>query len=181
MVMKHKQNVRLLRPSLELQSEFMDMVHDFVTAGEGEKEFECQHALKDTAKYINDCHNWEKGKNLPDGWVSESAFWLIRDDNVILGTSYLRHTLNDKLRIFGGNIGYKIRPGQRRKGYGTAILKLTITKAKLFGLKRVLITCDDDNIASAKIIEKNGGILKDKCYREPLGSKLTRRYWIELD
>jgi predicted acetyltransferase len=179
MTIKRKQNFKLIKPSFKLQAEFMDMVHDFVAAGEGEKEFECRHALENVTKYINDCHGWEKGKDLPDGWVSESAFWLIRDDNVILGTSYLRHKLNDNLRKLGGHIGYRIRPSQRRKGYGTAILKLTIAKARLFGLKRALVTCDEDNFASAKIIEKNGGVLKDKFDRNEPG-KLTRRYWIDL-
>ena len=53
------------------------------------------------------------------------------------------------------------------------ILKLTLAEAKRLGLKRV------DNVASAKIIERNAGILKDKCDRGELG-KLTRRYWVDL-
>jgi predicted acetyltransferase len=171
--------VKLIKPCLELQAEFMDMVQDFVKVGESDKEFECRRALENFAAYVQDCLDWDKGKALPADWVPMSTFWLIRNDNVILGVSSLRHKLNKNLRVFGGNIGYKIRPGQRQKGYGSLILKLTIAKAKLLGLKRVLITCDDDNVASAKIIEKNGGVLKDKCDRAGPG-KLTRRYWIDL-
>ena len=176
---KAKHTVRLIKPALKLEIEYMDMVQDFVKAGESQREFECRCALEDFAKYVQDCLDWEKGKALPDGWVAMSTFWLIHKDNVILGVSTLRHKLNDALRVFGGNIGYKIRPGRRRMGYGTMILKLTLAEAKRLGLKRVLITCDDDNVASAKIIERNSGALEDKCDRGEPG-KLTRRYWIDL-
>ena len=157
----------------------MDFVQDFVNAGEHKHHLELQFALDDFPAYVRNSRKWVKGIDLPDRWVPYSQFWLIRDDNVILGVSGLRHKLNKALRFFGGNIGYKIRPAQRRNGYGTTILKLTLNKAKLLGLSRVLITCDDDNVASAKIIEANGGVLKDKTDRHEPG-KLTRRYWIKL-
>jgi predicted acetyltransferase len=80
----------------------------------------------------------------------------------------------------GGHIDYGIRPKERNKGFGTLILKLTLEKARQIGLKRVLLTCDDDNLASARVIEKNGGILQDKILNE--GHKVpTRRYWIDLE
>jgi predicted acetyltransferase len=157
----------------------MNMVDEFLTAGEG-KDWNIEHAAKDFAGFVQQRLDWKKGHNLPDGWVPFSTFWLIRSDNVILGTSSLRHRLNDKLRKLGGHIGYQIRPSQRRKGYGTMILRLTLIKARQLGLKRVLVTCDDDNDSSTKIIERNGGILRDKCDRNETG-KLTRRYWIDLD
>ena len=57
----------------------------------------------------------------------------------------------------GGHIGYNIRPTERKKGYGTAILSLTLAKARGLGLKEVIVTCDSDNVGSLVIIEKNGG------------------------
>ena len=180
MKIKRKHNIRLVKPSLELQSEYMEMVREFVSAGEVMDHKELQLALEDFPAYVNNCVKWERGIDLPDKWVPSSTFCLIRDDNVILGTSSLRYKLTDKLRLFGGHIGYKIRPAQRRKGYGTEILKLTLIEAGRLGFMRFLVTCDDDNIASAKIIEKNGGILHDKCDRGDLG-KLTRRYWVDLN
>ena len=112
MKIKGKQNLRLIKPSLGLQAKYMDMVQDFVKAGESQREFECRRALEDFAEYVQDCRNWEKGSALPAGWFAMSTFWLIHKDNVILGVSTLRHKLNDALRVFGGNIGYKIRPGR---------------------------------------------------------------------
>jgi len=77
-----------------------------------------------------------------------------------------------------GIIGYYIRPSQRRKGYGSLILALSLDKAKQLGLKKVLVTCNDDNVASIKIIERNGGKLADKV-KAGFSKVLTRRYWIE--
>jgi predicted acetyltransferase len=170
--------VKLIEPCLELETEYMDMANEFLAAGDS-RDWEIEHAVGNFAGFVQQRLDWKKGLNLPDGWVPASTFWLIRGDNVILGTSSLRHKLNDKLQKLGGHIGYQIRPSQRKKGYGTMILRLTLIKAKQLGLERVLVTCDDDNDFSAKIIERNGGILRDKCDRNGPG-KLTRRYWIDL-
>ncbi len=123
--------------------------------------------------------DWKQGKQLPEGWVPCSTLYLIRDDGMILGKSSLRHELNDFLEKIGGHIGYIIRPDQRQKGYGTEMLKLTFEKAKELGLERILVTCDEDNIASAKIIERNGGVLKDR-YQEDEKAVPKRRYWTTL-
>jgi predicted acetyltransferase len=72
-----------------------------------------------------------------------------------------------------------VRPSQQNKGYGTQILRLALEKARGLGIERVLVTCDDGNIPSAHIIEKNGGKLADKVKTE-YAENLVRRYWIEL-
>ena len=82
------------------------------------------------------------------------------------------------MMIEGGNIGYAIRPSERRKGFGTLILRLTLEKAKNIGLTRVLVTCDADNVASRKIIERNGGVLAGQVVSEHTG-KLVMRYFID--
>lgn len=123
--------------------------------------------------------DWKQGEQLPQGWVCSTVYYLVHDDGTILGKSSLRHSLNDFLRTIGGHIGYLIRPDQRRKGYGTAILRLTLERARQLGLERVLVTCDEDNPASAKIIETNGGLLAD-VYQNAEMTVPKRRYWIEL-
>lgn len=117
-----------------------------------------------------------KGKSLPDFWPQSSTFWLI-DNNKFVGHSNLRHTLTKKLKNYGGNIGYYIRPTARQKGYGTKILELSLKKAKKIGLKKVLITCTETNIPPQKIIEKNGGKLINKVQTE---DGLIRRYNIDI-
>jgi predicted acetyltransferase len=122
---------------------------------------------------------WKTGKRLPADWVPASTFFLL-GDGIFLGRVSIRHQLNDFLKTYGGHIGYYIRADERGKGYGSEILRLALDEARRLGLARVLVTCDDEgNPASARIIEKNGGILADKVQNEGQPC-LTRRYWIEL-
>lgn len=110
------------------------------------------------------------------GLAPASCFWLISADQRYLGDVDIRHHLNESLRRYGGHIGYKIRPSERRKGYGTLICRLGIEQARKRQIGDILITCDDDNIGSCKIIEANGGVLRDKI--DNGRGVLTRRYWI---
>ncbi len=125
--------------------------------------------------------NARHGKYLPLGWVSCTYLWFVRRDNFI-GEISIRHDLTDSLIRFGGNIGYRIHPEQRKKGYGVKMLNLTLEYIReIFDFKKVLITCDDGNMASIKVIEKNGGILQDKITNYIDGEeKITRRYWVDV-
>lgn len=110
------------------------------------------------------------------GMVPASRFWLIIDGGGYIGDVDIRHCLNESLKRFGGHIGYKIRPSFRQRGCGALICKLGIEQARLLGIGDILITCDDDNIGSYKIIEANGGVLRDRI--DNGRGVLTRRYWI---
>ena len=124
--------------------------------------------------------NRDKDK-LPKEYVPSYDYFLV-DDDTFLGVIMIRVSLTDDLLKFGGNIGYGIRPYYWRQGYGTKLLELGLIKAKdLIDSDKVLITCDDDNIGSYSIIEKNGGILEDKVMNREMDEEfLTRRYWIKL-
>lgn len=76
------------------------------------------------------------------------------ESQVFLGKISIRHRLTDALLRYGGHIGYGIRYSQWNKGYGTLLLKLALEKAGEMGIHEVLTTCDDDNAASAKVMEK---------------------------
>ena len=89
----------------------------------------------------------------------------------------LRPRLTEKLEDRGGHIGFAVRPSERGKGYATLMLKLVLEKAKQLGLRRVLVTCDKDNLASARVIQKNGGQLNTESISKQFG-KMTQRYWI---
>lgn len=125
-------------------------------------------------RYLDDAD----GKNLPKDRVAASMFWLI-DDEEVIGRVHIRHYLNDKLRTYGGHIGYYIIPSKRGLGYGKKILELGLQEAKKLNITRVLVTCYDDNIASVKIIEACGGKLENKIEQER-SNQLIRRYWIEV-
>ncbi len=133
---------------------------------------------KDFASLVKLSADRARGVNLPDGFVPDSIFWLVRGERII-GTVSLRHELTDYLRQFGGHIGYTIRPSQRGKGLATVMLKLTLEKARSMGIGRALVTCDKENIGSASVIQKNGGLLESEGL-DPTDGKIMQRYWIDL-
>lgn len=164
----------LIEPTEELAPELLSMAEEYRAAGEDRY----SDAAEDTDSYFRGLRKYARGTNLPPGHVRSSTFWLVSGRRII-GVSRLRHRLSPELEREGGHVGYDIRPAERRKGYGTLILELTLAKARDIGLDRVLLTCDADNVASAKIIEKNGGRLAGQSVSTRSGKQISQ-YWIEL-
>jgi len=168
--------MQLLKPTKKYAESWWQAVREFEV--EKRKVFwDTPHTPTNIDEYIQRTEDNSQGKNIPDWIVPGTTYWLIDNDKYI-GHVYIRHKLNDKLEKEGGHIGYAIRPTERKKGYGRIILELAIPKAKEIGLQKVLITCDEKNVASAKIIEKNGGTLHDKI---KVNDKLVRRYWLNVE
>ncbi len=134
----------------------------------------------DKVDVIKKSENFRYAIDLPEGFVPQITYWLVQNDE-FLGQIGFRPKINDFLFNYGGHIGYFVKYSKWNKGYGTKMLSMVLEKAKKLGLKKVLITCDDNNIGSSKVIEKNGGILENKVKNIIAGKEiLTRRYWIEL-
>jgi predicted acetyltransferase len=165
----------LIEPTLILRDDFYALAEEFLA--EGDQRY--GEAIADFEGFVQLCSDEAVGSNLAPGRVPQSTFWLVHDGQRILGCSRLRHTLNAFLEEEGGHIGYDVRPSERRRGYGTLLLRLTLDKARDLGLKRVLITADTPNIASWRIIEKNGGVLQSEELSLHTG-ELLRKYWIKL-
>jgi predicted acetyltransferase len=113
---------------------------------------------------------------VPAGRV-HATYWWITGDAEFLGAISLRHALNDFLLRAGGQVGYGIRPSARGRGLATWALLSVLPTARALGLDKLLVTCDERNLASGRTIEKAGGVLEDVRATE-LGR--TRRYWITL-
>lgn len=167
----------LIEPTSKLQSEYLAMVEQYQRQGETINHH--QQARADFASYLESVRNMARGINLQEGFVPMTTYWLTLQGKMIIGESRLRHYLNPDLEIEGGHIGYAIRPTMRRLGYGTKILALTLEKARNLGLQRVLVTCDSDNIGSARIIEHNGGKLENYAVSPESGKQISR-YWIDI-
>ena len=115
---------------------------------------------------------------VPKGLVPSSTYLAVREkDNYIVGMIDIRHYLNEYLTQVGGNIGYGVRKTERNKGYAKQMLKLALEKCKELKIKKVLITCDEDNIASEKVILSANAKLED--IRNVDGEN-KKRFWIEL-
>ncbi|MDR6978462.1 putative acetyltransferase [Streptomyces sp. 3330] len=118
----------------------------------------------------------DRSMALGEGRVHATHWWIVDGDSY-LGAVDLRHYLNALLLDVGGHIGYSIRPSFRRRGVATWALGAVLPEARAIGLDRVLVTCDDGNIGSARSIERNGGVLEDV---RTTSAGIKRRYWIDL-
>jgi predicted acetyltransferase len=101
--------------------------------------------------------------------------YFIEADAQILGEIYIRHRLSPRLEKMGGHIGYKVRPSCRNHGVATAALRLALKKLAGLGVERALVTCNTSNAASARVIEKCGGIRIEDALLE---DRVERRYWV---
>ena len=114
---------------------------------------------------------------MPDGLVP--ATFLVADvDGVLVGRTSIRHELDEFLAREGGHIGYAVVAEHRRRGYATEILRQSLVLARAVGVDRVLVTCDDDNVGSATVIERCGGVF-ESLVDSSEGGPPKRRYWID--
>jgi len=171
--------IQLLDPTVDLEDAFRDMADEY--AGRGEQRYQGLPGPDGGgfAAYVQRLRNAAAGTALPAGHVPANTYWLVRHGGRILGASRLRHYLNENLLAEGGHIGYDIRPSERRKGYGTKLLAMTLDKARAMGLTRVMVSCATDNVASARIIKANGGVFENEVM-SPTFRKPLMRFWIEL-
>jgi predicted acetyltransferase len=129
-------------------------------------------------RYLEVLQQQARGEHLSPQHVP-STFLFAFDGPRIVGRVSIRHGLNEFLLRLGGHIGYVVVPEFRRRGYATAMLRRAIEIARdRFGLTRVLLTCDDDNVGSIRTIEKNGGVLENIVTGPDLATP-KRRYWID--
>ena len=137
------------------------------------------------AIFKNDYHDFDyylehlEVKEAVDGKVPDSVFFLLDTErDKLLGAINIRHYLNDDLLREGGHIGDGIRPSERRKGYATEMIRLALIECRKLGINKVLMTCDKDNIGSAKSIINNGGILENELINSD--GVIEQRYWITI-
>jgi predicted acetyltransferase len=132
------------------------------------------------ARYLEVLEEQERGIGLPTRHHVPSTFLLAFRDHRVVGRTSIRHYLNERLERIGGHIGYVVVPEFRSRGYATEILRQSLELARdRLGLRRALVTCDDDNVASRRVIERNGGVLENVV----TGPDLTvpkRRYWVQV-
>ncbi len=166
--------MKLVLPTAEYKASLLASANEHLSAGET-LDYTMRPTFDDFDAGLLRLQDKSAGRSLEPGWVADTTFWLV-DGGEYIGRISVRHELNDRLRQVGGHIGYSIRPSKRRRGYGSHILRLVLPEAKQLGINPALLTCDDDNTASWKIIEANGGKLENKI---ELDGKLIRRYWLE--
>lgn len=133
-------------------------------------------AAEPFADYVARLHGYRCGVDLPTRWVP-STFLVADVGGTIVGRASIRHELNDFLLHEGGHVGYGVLPEHRRRGHATEILRQSLVVARAAGVGRALVTCDETNAGSIRVIEGCGGVLESTVDGED-GDRV-RRYWID--
>ncbi|HDR0996831.1 GNAT family N-acetyltransferase [Pasteurella multocida] len=173
------QSLMLIKPTLIHKKEILNYQQTYKNAGL------TLHGANQLAHFSADTfEDWLAYLSAPPGTnhfgydkVADSTYLAWHTiENRMVGIIHLRHTLNDYLLQYAGNIGYSVHPQEWGKGYATQMLTLALEKTDLLGIKEVMLSCDKDNIASSKVILKNGGYLESEFERQ---GKIIQRYWIK--
>ena len=167
----------LTEPSIQYKDSYLAAVREL--QGEGKRLDENIRFLSENfPAFVYRSLQQKDRSKLVSGRVPNADFWLI-DKGEFVGRLNLRYELDSDLLKFGGHIGYEVRPSRRKQGYGTQMLHLGLEIAKAAGIYKVLVTCDENNIGSKKIIEHNGGQLENAVHID--GSAIKKlRYWITM-
>lgn len=170
----------LIKPSKAFELAAIDYRREHIACGEdhlhGSSLFDSYDSYDAWLEHLD---RVSRAETVPEDWVVSSTFFALRKgDNRIIGMLDIRHELNDFLRNYGGHIGYGVRPSERGKGYATQILQIALDYCHDLGLKRVMLACNKDNIASRKTILKCGGVLEREFTHTDGQDVLV--FWVEL-
>ncbi len=172
--------IKLVKGGYEYKEQIEDMLEEWTAYNNGNPDANSspwsifKNDYKDFDYYLDNLEY----KEAKDVFVPDSTFFCLDEErNILMGAVNIRHYLNDYLLMYGGHIGDGIRPSERRKGYGTAMIALALEECKKLGIEKALMVCDKTNIGSAKTFLNNGGVLENEVIEE---GKLKQRYWIDV-
>lgn len=173
------EKIKLVLPTPDYESKVMDYKREFIENNEriygagGLRNYDNYNKW-----YIAICKKF-KEETVREGLSPETTYLAIcMEDDCLVGMITIRHHLNEYLLKFGGHIDYSVRKSERQKGYASEMLELALKECVRLNIKNVLVTCDKENIASAKTIIKNGGILDNEMQE---GNRISQRYWINIE
>ena len=169
--------LQLINPTTDFEQEYRAFIAEFIERQEPEMFYRLPG--DDFAEFEAQLHQEARGEGLPDWAVPQNTLWAVRG-GCMVGVLKLRHRLTPALENRGGHIGYFVRPSARGQGVATRMLALALDRARASGLSRVLLTCDIDNHASARVMVKNGGVRTTDSTDPGTGLPLAR-YWIDLE
>lgn len=173
--------MKLAEPSMKYDAQIQAYRKEFLEYGGSMDGTNSLRQYEKTQDWLDHLEIRRTPELLPPGRTLSRQYLYIREaDEKIVGMISLRPQFNEYLEKYGGNIGYSVVPGERRKGYATGMLKASLPLCRELGLKRVLITCIKGNEGSKRTILKNGGVYESAVW-EPDEQIWLERYWISLE
>jgi predicted acetyltransferase len=186
----------LVIPSTEYRQSFLEGAAEFMAEGRLDSTYalclgyDLRGLQEHFDQFVRELEDLGDSQQQPGGRYLDRVLWLV-DEGEYLGQASIRPELcTAYLLTYGGHIGYSVRPSKRRRGYGRELLALALEESRKMGLRKVLVTCDSDNVGSRKIIEYNGGVFESAMSmtprafrtegRKPRAQVNKLRYWIDL-
>ncbi|MCR2803486.1 GNAT family N-acetyltransferase [Paenibacillus soyae] len=171
---------RLIEPHVAYREAYMTFYRDWIASGESIVPWVVEKDPSDFEAYVAFLYSEDtEDKVTREGFVPHSTYWLVNEEDEIVGAVNFRHRLNRKLLESGGHIGYGIAPSHRRQGYARKQLAEALKIAKAKGLDRVLLVCDAGNEASERTILGAGGRFESLFTMED--GETVKRFWIRLE
>ena len=173
----------LISPTEEYSEEIMAYRQEFLDAGDSMDGCGNLRHCSTAKEWLETLRLYADPNTCPEGKVPSTSYIAVRpSDGRIVGVIDLRHHIDHPvLSLWGGHIGYSVRPSERRKGYATEMLRQQLINAKELGLTRVMVTCDRYNIASERTIIANGGVFeREVAVEDDSRHEYVKRYWIKL-
>lgn len=171
----------LREPVMQDGEQVMALRSEILESNDGEDAFAGCGGLRGAAsmqEWLDVLEQYKEGGNMPEGGVPSSTYVAVRKkDGRVVGVIDLRYHINHPiLGLWGGHMGFTVRPCERGKGYAKEILRQNLQNCRARGMARVLVTCSETNAASERTILANGGVYERTV--EVDGEKI-KRYWIE--
>lgn len=166
----------LVQPSEAFKKEILDFRNEFLEAGDTLYGTENLQQMVHFSEWLLKVQTNRYEETVEPEKAPSYEFMAIRKlDGKLIGMINIRYNLRKEMYLYYGNIGYCVRKSERRKGYASEMLRLSLLEAKKIGLDKVLLTVDHDNLGSIATMKSNGAVLENEL---PYRGKMTQRYWI---
>lgn len=171
----------LVKPTIEYEEQIRQLRQEILDAEDKDAFAGCcwLEDYQNIKEWIAHLELRENPETCPEGSVPSSVYLAVRkSDNRVVGIIDLRHHINHPvLGLWGGHMGYSIRPDERKKGYAKEMLRLNLENCRERGIEKVMVTCHPWNKASEKVILANNGVYEKTVDVE---GEQIKRYWITL-